>query len=271
MEWRYFRFWSYKAWLQHTKVIKNLNSNTLVMKNLFTFGVFLFLLFQITPSFANLNTGYYILQQDRQDVTPNRVPGKYTQLKLSSSLKDNGRIFRVEKLSDGSYSINQALPGRMVDAGSFNGGSGRTHGCQGCLVTLKARSTSPSQKWRLVSKGNGKYQILAKASNRKLTYNRTNRNFYMNSSTRTDERYTLFQFKPIDWTVKTILYTDLRAQQTTYKHQGSRGTCTYFASLAALEAAYKRAGHGNQNNSPWFDWLSYLYTEIWLVRPKTFC
>ena len=38
---------------------------------------------------------------------------------------------------------------------------------------------------------------------------------------------------------------DLRANQTPLRDQGNRGTCTSFGAIAALEAAYKKAGYGN--------------------------
>jgi hypothetical protein len=40
-----------------------------------------------------------------------------------------------------------------------------------------------------------------------------------------------------------VLKVDLRKQQTPIVDQGGRGTCTSFAVVAALEAAYMRAGH----------------------------
>src|SRR5208282_6009950 len=39
-------------------------------------------------------------------------------------------------------------------------------------------------------------------------------------------------------------HVDLSADQTPLKRQGSRRTCIVFASVAALEAAYHRAGYG---------------------------
>lgn len=215
------------------------------MKNIHFLSILFFLLIQAFPAAANLKTGYYVLQQGRQEITPKLVAGQHTKLVLKSPQRNNGRVFKVEKLSNGTYTISQALTGLMVDAGVFNGGTGTSYACQGCLVTLKAKSTRPSQKWRLIAKGGGQYEIQAATQNTKLTFNRTNQNFYMNASARVDPSYTLFRFKALNWVIKSSLYTDLRAQQTSYKHQGSRGTCTYFASLAALEAAYKKAGYGN--------------------------
>lgn len=45
---------------------------------------------------------------------------------------------------------------------------------------------------------------------------------------------------------------DLRPNQTPMKHQGGRGSCTYFGATAALEAAYKKAGYGNVDLSEEF-------------------
>ncbi|MCE9532879.1 MAG: C1 family peptidase [Planctomycetes bacterium] len=44
----------------------------------------------------------------------------------------------------------------------------------------------------------------------------------------------------------------LETQQTRYKDQGERGTCIAHSTLAALEAAYKRAGHGDLDLSEEF-------------------
>jgi hypothetical protein len=45
---------------------------------------------------------------------------------------------------------------------------------------------------------------------------------------------------------------DLRDQQTPIVNQGQRGTCVAFAVVAAMEAAYKRAGYGDLNLSEEF-------------------
>ena len=56
---------------------------------------------------------------------------------------------------------------------------------------------------------------------------------------------------------------DLRKEQTPIRSQGRRGTCTSFAVAGAMEAAYKRAGHGEIHLSEEFShdvakmmWLS---------------
>jgi hypothetical protein len=48
------------------------------------------------------------------------------------------------------------------------------------------------------------------------------------------------------------LKVDLRQQQTPIRDQGQRGTCAAFAVVAAMEAAYKRAGYGDLNLSEEF-------------------
>jgi hypothetical protein len=47
-------------------------------------------------------------------------------------------------------------------------------------------------------------------------------------------------------------FVDLRPQQTALKSQGGRNTCIIFAAVAALEAAYKRAGYGDLDLSEQF-------------------
>jgi papain like protease len=55
---------------------------------------------------------------------------------------------------------------------------------------------------------------------------------------------------------------DLRAKQTSLKNQGGRGTCITFAAIAALEAAYKRAGYGDLNLSEEF--ANHFHKMFWL-------
>ena len=55
---------------------------------------------------------------------------------------------------------------------------------------------------------------------------------------------------------------DLRARQTPFRDQGGRRTCTTFCSIAALEAAYKRANYGNLDLSEEF--LNYMTKMFWL-------
>lgn len=60
------------------------------------------------------------------------------------------------------------------------------------------------------------------------------------------------------------LRVDLRAQQTPVKNQSARGSCTSFASVAAVEAAYKRFGYGDLDLSEEF--LAYAGKMFWLER-----
>jgi hypothetical protein len=60
-------------------------------------------------------------------------------------------------------------------------------------------------------------------------------------------------------------HVDLSANQTPIKRQGSRRTCIVFASVAALEAAYHRAGYGQLDLSEQF--VSQFAKMFWL-EPK---
>lgn len=55
---------------------------------------------------------------------------------------------------------------------------------------------------------------------------------------------------------------DLRPEQTRLKAQGSRSTCITFAAMAAMEAAYKRAGYGDLNLSEEF--TNHIGKMTWL-------
>ncbi|MBD2252373.1 C1 family peptidase [Nostoc parmelioides] len=57
-------------------------------------------------------------------------------------------------------------------------------------------------------------------------------------------------------------YVDLSPYQTTIKNQGSRTTCITFSAIAALEAAYKRAGYGDLDLSEQF--LNHIGKTFWL-------
>ncbi len=60
-------------------------------------------------------------------------------------------------------------------------------------------------------------------------------------------------------------YVDLSANQTPLKKQGGRTTCIVFAAVAALEAAYNRAGFGQLDLSEEF--LNHFGKMLWL-HPK---
>ncbi|AUT01431.1 hypothetical protein CLI64_14100 [Nostoc sp. CENA543] len=57
-------------------------------------------------------------------------------------------------------------------------------------------------------------------------------------------------------------YVDLSPYQTSIKNQGSRNTCITFGAIAALEAAYKRAGYGDLDLSEQF--LNHIGKTFWL-------
>ena len=65
-----------------------------------------------------------------------------------------------------------------------------------------------------------------------------------------------------DKAIVTDNMVDLRGNQTPLRSQGGRGTCTYFGAVAALEAAYKRAGYGNLDLSEEFAAIMYKVLYI---------
>jgi len=58
---------------------------------------------------------------------------------------------------------------------------------------------------------------------------------------------------------------NLSANQTALRNQGGRRTCITFAAIAALEAAYKKAGYGDLNLSEQF--LNHMGKNFWLDVP----
>jgi hypothetical protein len=65
---------------------------------------------------------------------------------------------------------------------------------------------------------------------------------------------------------RTPVRVDLRGAQTPIQNQGNRRTCTKFATVAALEAAYRRAGYKDLKLSEEF--AAYLEKMLWL-DPQT--
>lgn len=68
---------------------------------------------------------------------------------------------------------------------------------------------------------------------------------------------------------------DLRSRQTPLKDQGGRTTCITFSAIAAMEAAYKRAGYGNLDLSEEFtnymgkmNWLHENFSQIGTVYQR---
>lgn len=197
------------------------------MKNLVILFSILFLAFQAN---AQLDNGYYVMRQSGKQAASKLSDSKFV-VHLATPSQSMGQVWRVERQPDNSYIISQAITGLVMETK-----------CNNCAVNLKSRNGSNAQKWILSSLGSNKFTLVAKGTAYKLTYDPSIQKFKTrNSYSPTHQR---IEFKPMNWVVKSPLYTDLRAQQTPYKHQGPRGTCTYFASIAALEAAYKKAGYG---------------------------
>lgn len=59
---------------------------------------------------------------------------------------------------------------------------------------------------------------------------------------------------------------DLRARQTSIKNQGARGSCIVFASVAAVEAAYKRFGAELDLSE---EFVNYMGKNLWLHHKNT--
>ena len=196
----------------------------------------------------------------------------------------NGRVMEAESntyKNDGAkiqiwlpyYALNQLWDLKSAGGGKYyfiNVASGKalkvntTKGIHnGSLVqTWPQSATSEETKWFIQSAGNQKYTIRSAAagsSNKVLDVSggaieRGGAAIQLWDNTNAVNQSWLFE-KSFDSAIIRPGLVDLRLNQTPLKNQAigmERGSCTYFANLAALEAAYKKRGYGELNLSEEF-------------------
>lgn len=199
----------------------------------------------ILTLYGQPDPGYYIIRSQATgqhlQVPSDQIGQNSTQLYLGQVRKTVDQVWRLEKNPDGSYHIFQAGSGKAMDA------SWHFHQKDNCPIILWDANGGQTQKWHIVRSARaGHFSIRLAVNGHYLTAKKKGSHFTnqvaLFKSNRLDGQ--VFSLKKIDFVVRSPKYVDLRAHQTPYRDQGPRGTCTYFASLAALEAAYKRSGYG---------------------------
>lgn len=177
------------------------------------------------------NTNYYLDMQDGINHTNNSIT------KMSAIGTSEAQIWKIEPIRDGNYKITNAVTGLSLDGSCAN----TTNDCN---VVTKSFTNSTWQVWQINRDIQGFYKIKLAFRNKKLC----SKSFEGVTLNEYDNFNQQFEIIPSNKIIKTNNFTDLRVHQTAYKNQtkpnGDRGGCTYFASIAALEAAYKKRGHG---------------------------
>jgi len=196
----------------------------------------------------------------------------------------NGRVLEAESntyKNDGArvqiwlayYALNQLWDLKNAGGGKYyfiNVASGKTLKVNttkdihngSSVQTWPQNSASEETKWFIQSAGNQKYTIRSAAagsSNKVLdvtggVIERGGAAIQLWDNTNAINQSWLFE-KSYDSAIIRPGLVDLRLNQTPLKHQAlgiERGSCTYFANLAALEAAYKKRGYGELDLSEEF-------------------
>ncbi len=215
----------------------------------------------------------------------------------------NGRVLEAESntfKNDGAkvqiwlpyYALNQLWDLKSAGAGKYyfiNVASGKTLKVNitkgihnGSLVQTWSQSIkSEETKWFIQSAGNQKYTIRSAAagsSNKVLdvtggAIDRGGAAIQLWDNANAANQSWIFE-RSYDSAIIAPNFVDLRLNQTALKHQAlgiERGSCTYFANLAALEAAYKKRGYGELDLSEeFFSIMSkVMYLEPYWSRVTT--
>lgn len=155
------------------------------------------------------------------------------------------QVWKFKKLRNGLYHITSVSTGRALDA------KAQCMNNDGCTAQVWNYNGGRTQTWKVTREVNTRngYRIELATNRKQLAVNYSpplSTNLYLTSSRSKGQVFIIEKSRRI---IKSNLFVDLRNYQTPYKNQtqpaGERGGCTYFSSIAAMEAAYKRAGYGN--------------------------
>ncbi len=232
--------------------MKKLTTN-IRFRNLFLTSLLLFSI--ILKLHAQVEEGYYTIQL-AVGGTAEGAPNGFVDLSTGVLHRDGdvmtlkreaplfSQVWKIEQ--DGTeFYIKQSGTGKSMDA------SYRRRHENGCPVITWNFNGGETQRWKLVSQGGNRYHILLALNDKKLSFDYgSGANLYLTNVN--DNNRQVFILKKSTRIIRAANYVDLRANQTPYAHQAGRGTCTYFASIAAMEAAYKKAGYGDRNFSEQF-------------------
>jgi Ricin-type beta-trefoil lectin domain-like len=201
------------------------------------------------------------------------IPGRY-HIRLSngrsleaesSQFRDNGakiqiwllykalnQVWDVSSAGNGQFFIRNVGGDKALDAHA------PTVHNNGCKVQLwQAFDQNPNQKWMFQPVGGG-YTIRCAGSNGTKVLDVKDRAIDRGGSpiqlwdAHNGDNQVWFLEPSHDRAIVSENFVDLRPNQTPIKHQGGRGSCTFFGRLAAIEAAYKKRGFGDLNLSEEF-------------------
>lgn len=249
---------------------------------------------QVKPPVTNNNQVTHSPTSPTAATNISMPEGRYL-IKLS-----NGRVLEAESntyKNDGAkvqiwlpyYALNQLWDLKSAGGGKYyfiNVASGKTlkvnttKGIRnGSLVqTWPQSSTAEETKWFIQSAGNQKYTIRSAAAgsmNKVLdvtggVIDRGGAAIQLWDNTNAVNQSWIFE-RSYDSAIIRPGLVDLRLNQSSLKHQAlilERGSCTYYANLAALEAAYKKRGYGELDLSEeFFSIMSkVMYIEPYWIR-----
>ncbi|MEM6724379.1 MAG: RICIN domain-containing protein, partial [Bacteroidota bacterium] len=235
-----------------------------VFKPILTF--FLGCLFFFSASAGILPEGYYTIRLASSgkhlDVHSGAIEANSTPFHLWSKANNLSQTFKLEEIQGGVYLIKAAGSNKAMDA-SWN-----QRNQNGCPVIIWDKNKGETQGWKIRRISGDKYAITLNSNGKALSGSISN---YTQNAGKVQLWTQMAQYKnlqewviePLKKVIRSSKYVDLRANQSPYKHQklnvaNDRGSCTYFATLAALEAAYLKKGRRNLD----------LSEEAWSIYAK---
>lgn len=167
------------------------------------------------------------------------------------------QIWEVSDAGDGKFYIKNVGANKNLDA---HAGAVNSNGCK--VQLWQVLPANINQKWIFQSLGSNRYTVRNAASTGNKVLDVTGGAIgtggtavqLWDGANNANQVWTLEL--SVDKSVISPNIVDLRANSTPYRSQiepsGERGGCTYFGSLSALEAAYKKRGFGNVDLSEEF-------------------
>lgn len=215
--------------------------------------------FQITLSQAPSPGRYYIRLANGQVLEAESITYKNDGCKIQIQRKrfTLNQIWEITDAGDGKFYIKNVGANKNLDA---HAGAVNTNGCK--VQLWQVLPANINQKWVFQHAGSGRYTIRCAASTGNKVLDVTGAAIYTEGTAvqlwdgigGTNQVWILELSH--DKSVIAPNKVDLRGNSTPYRNQtlpsGERGGCTYFGTLSALEAAYKKRGYGELDLSEEF-------------------
>jgi Ricin-type beta-trefoil lectin domain-like len=228
------------------------------MKRIFIAGVFI--LFAVIANAQAPGAGrYYIRLANGQvlEAESNTYKNDGCKVQIWKQRFTLNQIWDLSDAGDGKFYIKNVGAGKNLDA---HAGAVNTNGCKVQLWQILPANIN--QKWIFQSVGANRYTVrnAASAANKVLnvagvTIGTGAPAVQLWDGANTQNQIWTLELSP-DKSVISPNVVDLRGNSTPYRNQilpsGERGGCTYFGSLSALEAAYKKRGFGELDLSEEF-------------------